>query len=110
MLHPVLENHGNAEHENEVDADDSECGGEDLVEVSVGEGREGADAASLLGGDEGVGARVVLDEGGCCCVDVAAAVKLAWVSDCLSLPMGNLHIPFAAADSGSGASRGPKAG
>jgi hypothetical protein len=56
LLHPVLENHGDAEHEDE--------------------GREGADAATLLGCDEGVCARAVLDEGGCCCVDVAAAVEL----------------------------------
>jgi hypothetical protein len=76
LLHPVLENHGDAEHEDKVDADDSEGGGEDLVEISIGEGREGADAATLLGCDEGVCARVVLDEGGRCCVDVAAAVEL----------------------------------
>jgi hypothetical protein len=93
LLHPVLENHGDAEHEDEVDADDSEGGGEDLVEISVGEGREGADAATLLGCDEGVCARAVLDEGGCCCVDVAAAVELVWISmSLLSMIQGRLIV------------------
>jgi hypothetical protein len=36
LLHPVLENHGDAEDENEVDADNAKRGCEDLVQVSVG--------------------------------------------------------------------------
>jgi hypothetical protein len=37
LLHPVLENHGGAENEDEVDANDTKGGSEDLVEVPVGE-------------------------------------------------------------------------
>jgi microcompartment protein CcmK/EutM len=37
LLHPVLEDHGNAKNENEVDTDNAKGGSEDLVKVPVGE-------------------------------------------------------------------------
>lgn len=37
LLHPVLENHGDAEDENEVDTNNAKCCSEDLVEILVGE-------------------------------------------------------------------------
>jgi hypothetical protein len=60
LLHPVLENHGDAENEDEVDADDSEGGCEDLIEELVGERGEFADASSLLRCNKGVETCAVL--------------------------------------------------
>jgi hypothetical protein len=37
LLHPVLENHGGTENEDEVDADDTKGSSEDLIEIPVGE-------------------------------------------------------------------------
>lgn len=75
LLLAVLEHHGNAKHEKDVDADDSKSGGEDLVEVLVGEGGEFADATALLRGNQRVLACAVLDEWRGSGVDVAAAVE-----------------------------------
>lgn len=76
LLHPVLENHGDGKHKHGIKTDDTESSSENAVEILVGKGRERADAASLLGGDEGVATSDVLDEGWSCRVDVAAAVEL----------------------------------
>lgn len=80
LLHPVLQNHGNAEDEDEVDANDTKGGSEDLVQVLVGEGGEGNDAPTLLGCNEGIGAGTVLDEWRCSGIDISAAVELSSVS------------------------------
>jgi len=76
LLHPVLEDHGDAENQDEVDTDDAECCGEDLVEVPVGEGGKWTNASTFLGCHEGVGAGRVLNKGRCGGVDVSAAVEL----------------------------------
>jgi hypothetical protein len=62
LLHPVLENHGNAENEDEIDTDNAKGSCEDLVEVSVGERRELANASTLLRCNKGVLASGVLDK------------------------------------------------
>jgi hypothetical protein len=76
QLLPILEYHSHTQDKHNIDADDAESGREDDVEVAVCKGREGADAAALLGGDERVGAGAVLDEGRRGGVVVAAAVEL----------------------------------
>lgn len=48
LLHPVLEDHGGAKNENDVDTDNAKGGGEDLVEEPVGKGRELTNATTLL--------------------------------------------------------------
>lgn len=80
MLHPELENHGDAENEHEIDADNAKGSSEDLVEVAVGKGRELADASTLLRCNEGVKTDTVLDKGRRGGVCVAAAVELVSVS------------------------------
>jgi len=80
LLHSVLENHGDAENEDEVDADDAESGSEDLVQVHIGVARETADATTLLRCNKGVQTSTVLHERRCGGVDVAAAVELDFVS------------------------------
>lgn len=62
LLLAVLEHHGDAQHQQDVDADDAERGGEDQVHVAVREAAEGADAARFLRGDQRVRACAVLDE------------------------------------------------
>jgi hypothetical protein len=37
LLLPVLENHGDAEDEDDIDADDAKCRGKDLVSGVVGD-------------------------------------------------------------------------
>jgi hypothetical protein len=80
LLHPVLEDHGDAENEDEVDTNDTESGGEDLVKVPVRKRREFADTSTLLRSNEGVQASAVLHEWRCGRVCVAAAVELLFVS------------------------------
>jgi hypothetical protein len=80
LLHPVLEDHGYAKNENEVDSDNAESGSEDLVEVPVGKGREFANASTLLRCNEGVGTSAVLYEWRRGRVCVATAIELASVS------------------------------
>jgi hypothetical protein len=83
LLHAVLENHGDAKNKNEVDANNTKGGREDLVEVPVGEGREFANASALLRSNKGVQARSVLYKRRGCRVGVAAAVELDIVSNWL---------------------------
>ena len=80
LLLAVLEHHGDAQHQQDVDADDAERGGEDQVHVAVREAAEGADAARLLRGDQRVRAGAVLDEHWRGAVLVAAAGELGGVS------------------------------
>ena len=80
LLLAVLEHHGDAQHQQDVDADDAERGGEDQVQVAVREAAEGADAAWLLRGDQRVRACAVLDEHRRGAVLVAAAGELGGVS------------------------------
>ena len=80
LLLAVLEHHGDAQHQQDVDADDAERGGEDQVHVAVCEAAEGADAARLLRGDQRVRACAVLDEHWRGAVLVAAAGELGGVS------------------------------
>lgn len=80
LLHPELEDHGDAENEHDINANDAKGGGEDLVEIAVGKGRELADASTLLRCNEGVKTDRVLDKGRRGGVCVAAAVKLVLVS------------------------------
>lgn len=80
LLHPVLEDHGDAENEDEVDADNTEGGSKDLIQVPVGERGELADATTLLRSNKGVQASAVLHEWRCGGIRVAAAVKLGFVS------------------------------
>lgn len=111
LLLAVLEHHGNAKHEKDVDADDSKGGGEDLVEVLVGEGGEFADATALLRGNQRVLACAVLDEWRGSGVDVAAAVELfivsfkpkrvaSSISNLQDIDFTGLNSPSAARDSG----------
>jgi hypothetical protein len=80
LLHPVLENHGDAKNENEVDADNSKSCREDLVEEPVRIRREFANASALLRCNKGVQASSILDKRRRGRVRVAAAVKLDFVS------------------------------
>jgi hypothetical protein len=80
LFHPVLEDHGDAKNEDEVNADDAKSGREDLVEVPVRKGRELANAAALLRCNKGVQASAVLYKRRCGRVGVATAVKLDVVS------------------------------
>ena len=80
LLLAVLEHHGDAQHQQDVNADDAERGGEDQVHVAVREAAEGADAARLLRGDQRVRAGAVLDEHWRGAVLVAAAGELGGVS------------------------------
>jgi hypothetical protein len=83
LLHTVLENHGDAENENEIDADNAKGGSEDLVEVPVGKRGELANASALLRSNKGVQARGVLYERRRGRVGVATAVELDLVSSWL---------------------------
>lgn len=76
LLHPVLEDHGDAENQDEVDANNAKRGGEDLIEVLVGKGGKGANAPTLLGCNEGVGTGAVLDKGRRGSIVVSAAIEL----------------------------------
>jgi hypothetical protein len=80
LLHPELEDHGDAKNEHDIDSDDSKGSSEDLVKVAVGKGRELANASTLLRCNEGVEAGAVLNKGRCSGVCVAAAIKLVLVS------------------------------
>lgn len=80
LLHPVLENHGDTEDEDEVDTNNAKCCGENLVEILVGEGRERGDAPTLLRCNKGVCASLILYKGRRGSIDVATAVKLEYVS------------------------------
>ena len=80
LLHPVLEHHGDAEDEDEVDTNDTKCCGEDLVEIFVGEGRERSDAPTLLRRNKGVCTSLILYKWGCGSIDIATAVELEYVS------------------------------
>ena len=51
LFHAVLEDHGDTEHQDHVDADDTEGGSKHSVQIRVGEGGEFANASSLLSGD-----------------------------------------------------------
>jgi hypothetical protein len=83
LLHPVLEDHGDTENQDEIDADNAKGGREDLVEVPVGKGRELANASALLRSNKGVQARGVLYERRRGRVGVATAIELDIVSSCL---------------------------
>lgn len=76
LLHPVLEDHGDAENEDKVDADNAKGSREDLVQKPVGERRELANTTTLLRCNKGIKADVVLNEGRCGRVCVAAAIEL----------------------------------
>jgi hypothetical protein len=80
LLHPVLENHGDAENEDKVDADNAKRSGEDLVEELVGIRREFANASALLRCNKGVQASTILDKWRRGRVCVAAAIELDFVS------------------------------
>jgi hypothetical protein len=80
LLHPVLENHGNAENEDKVDADNTKSSRKDLIEVLVGKRRELANASALLRCNKGVQASSILDKRRRGRVRVAAAVELDFVS------------------------------
>ncbi len=80
LLHPVLQHHGDAEDEDEVNANNAKGSGEDLVQILVCEGGEWDDASTLLGCNESVGASVVLDKWRCRGVDITAAIELSFVS------------------------------
>lgn len=64
QLLSILKHHSDAHDKQDIDTDDTESSGEHFIEVFVGEGGEGTDAAALLGRDEIVFAGVVHDEGG----------------------------------------------
>jgi hypothetical protein len=81
LLLPVPQHHSDTKDQDEVDADNAKGGSEDLVQILVGKRGELSNAATLLRGNKGVLAGAVNDEwrrGG---VDVAAAVKLDFVSN-----------------------------
>lgn len=80
LLLPPVQDHGHAEYQDGVEADDAESCREDEVEVLVREGGEFADAAALLRGNQRVGAGLILDEGRGSRVKVSAAVELSSVS------------------------------
>jgi hypothetical protein len=80
LLHPVLENHSNAEDQDEVDTNDTESGCKDLIKVPVGKRGEWANAATFLGRNEGVGAGRILNEGRCSGIDVSTAIELRCVN------------------------------
>jgi hypothetical protein len=92
LLHPVLEDHGDAKDEDEVNADNTKGGREDLVKVPVRKGRELANASTLLRCNKGVQARAVLYKRRCGRVGVATAVKLHIVSILITY-RGILTIP-----------------
>jgi len=50
----VLEDHGDTKHKDHVDANNTKGGGEYSVQVPVGKRGKLANAAALLGGDQGV--------------------------------------------------------
>ena len=72
----MLEDHGDAENQDEVNADDTEGSSEDLIKVFVGEGRERANATTLLRCNKGIGAGSVLNKWRCSGIDISTAVKL----------------------------------
>lgn len=37
LLHPVLEDHSDAENQDEIDTDNAKCGSEDLIQIPIGE-------------------------------------------------------------------------
>jgi hypothetical protein len=80
LLHPVLQDHGDAKHQYKVNTYDAKGSGEDLVQVLVCVRRELGDAPTLLRSNKGVQAGAVLNERRCCRVYVAAAVELGFVS------------------------------
>ena len=92
LLHPVLEDHGDAKNQDEIDTNDTERGGEDLVKVFVGERGEGTNTSALLSCNEGVGADIVLDKGGCGSIDVSAAIELTCISCLQSRTYESVHI------------------
>jgi hypothetical protein len=80
LLHPVLEHHGYTENKDEVNANDTKGGSEDLVKVPVGKGRELANASTLLRCNKGIGTSAILHEWRRSRVCVAATIKLGFVS------------------------------
>lgn len=83
LLHPVLQNHGYAENQDEVDTDNTKGCGEDLVEVAVGKRREGTNASTLLSCNKSISACRVLDKWRCSGINISAAVELVYVSTSL---------------------------
>ena len=80
LLHPVLEDHGDAEDQDEVDTNNAEGCGEDLIKVFVGERREGTNASTFLSCNKSVRASGVQHERRRSSVDISAAVELESVS------------------------------
>ena len=76
QLGTLAQDHGGAEQEDGVEPDKGKRDGEVAVEEGVGKVADGADAAAELGGGDGVGARLVQDEGGRDVVVVATAGEL----------------------------------
>jgi hypothetical protein len=76
QLRTVLENRGDAEQQQHVDAHNAKGGGEDEVQVAVGKGREWADATNHLRGRVGVRADVADDKGWRHGVEIATALEL----------------------------------
>jgi hypothetical protein len=64
LLLAILQDDCDHEYDDDVETDHSKSAGEDNVEEVVGVGGEGFDAADFCGGDLGVKADCVLDEGG----------------------------------------------
>lgn len=62
LLLAILEQHSGAEHEQNIDPDNSECAGEDDIEEVVGEAGERRHASDLSSGCEGIRAGTVGDE------------------------------------------------
>lgn len=76
LLLSIFENHGNAQNEQKIDANNAKSGSEDEIEILVSKGGELCDTATLLSGNEAVGADVVLHKRWRSRVEVAAAVEL----------------------------------
>lgn len=76
LLHAVLQDHGDAKHKDEVDANDAKCCGKYTIEVLVGERREWANASALLRSNQSVCASSVRHKWWCSSIDIAAAIEL----------------------------------
>lgn len=108
LFHPVLENHGDAEDEDEVNSNNTKGCGEDLVKVSVGERREWTNASTFLGRDKRVGACRILDKRRCGSVDVSAAIELGLLAFPRTVLSVCSSLPFAATETGFAVSHVPK--
>jgi hypothetical protein len=62
LLLPVLENHGDAENQDCVDANNAKGSGEDEIQITIGERRELGNASAFLRSNKRIDTGAILDE------------------------------------------------